>query len=332
MPPLSADDRCIAPAVSELLTPYCFGDATDSQRLAFELHLVECDACWREFQRLDSAVGALRSDMTFAHTLTVSEISGLLGLSARLEQAFGGHLSHAVVASAICAGLYAVPVLVEVAYQWEQFRPTAVVAAPLVFLWGFGTTLLALGLQARAVRAGAPAFNRALLTMMAAAIVLCAALLPALPAGPTVEATFQTYPTQLGYVKSVFYAWLTIPVFVLWPYHFVLTAQRDLADGRHKQLMALLEDDRGAVPPRGALFPRLWLLVVALTGLLIFNWVGVSHLFEHLLPSPHRGFFMALVLTRVSLWLALPIACVVWYARCLNELKREAVSVIAFTA
>ena len=44
------------------MTDYCFGDLTDEdKRRAFEAHILDCDACWEEVQRLDAAVKALQS-------------------------------------------------------------------------------------------------------------------------------------------------------------------------------------------------------------------------------------------------------------------------------
>ncbi len=54
--------KCTDPELSKLMTDYCFGDLTDEdKRRAFEAHILDCDACWEEVQRLDAAVKALQS-------------------------------------------------------------------------------------------------------------------------------------------------------------------------------------------------------------------------------------------------------------------------------
>ncbi len=322
---------CSDPAVAELATPYCFGDADEAQRRMFELHLMDCDACWRELQRLDAGVGALRNDMTLTRTLTVPEISGLLGLSAGLGEPFAGHWWHAATASALLGLLFALPVLVEIAWQWDAYGRGALLIAPLVFAWMAGATLASLALIVRAVRQGRGSFPVPLLALLAATAVLCAALAPLAPADRLVEARFETYPVFLGYVKSVAYAWLVGPVFVLWPFHFVVAMQRQLGLGRHQRVMDLLAGDARGVPPPGVRYPRLVALVLYLAALSIYNVVGIAHLFENLKPGPHAGLFMGLVMTRAAIWLLLPGLCLWWYSGCLNELKRECLAVLSFS-
>lgn len=323
-------ERCSDVALAELVTPYCFGDATEAERQAFELHLMECDVCWREMQRLEEAVRLLRSELNLAHALTVKEVAGLFGMSAALDQPFGGHRYHAIFASAIYALLYAIPVFVELAYRWDVYGRVALFVSPLVFLWMFGTTLLALAEGARATRKGDRGFGRALLVMLGATILLCAVIVPLAPRTPLVEASFQTYPVHLAALKSVFYAWWVGPFFVLWPYQFVLALQRELVLGRHRMVQQLLSGDPGAVPPPGMRVPRVRVLGLCLAGMFVFNWIGQSHLFDHLTPGPYANLFMALVMTRAAVWLGLPALCLWWYQGRLDELKREVLAVMSF--
>jgi hypothetical protein len=320
---------CSDAALAELMTPYCFDDATEEQKLAFELHLMDCDVCWAEVQRLQDAVRALRSDMSLAKTLTVREISGLLGMSAALDESFGGHRRHVLLTSTLYALLYALPVFVELAYQWDRYAQIALIVGPLAALWILATTLVALKQTVSAAReARGP--ERPLVIMFAATAVLCAVLLPLAPNVPTVEASFTTYPVNLGYLKSVFYAWCVEPIFMLWPYHFVLVMQRQLQVGRHRLVEALLLGRPEGLPPPGTRYPRLWILSLYLAGLFIFNWLGVSHLFDHLVMRRYTTLFMTLVLLRAGVWLLLPVVCLWWYQHCLTELKREALAVLSF--
>jgi hypothetical protein len=322
---------CSEPAVAELATPYCFGDATEAQRERFELHLMDCDACWRELQRLDAGVGALRNDMSLSRTLTIPEISGLLGLSAGLGEPFAGHRWHAVTSSVLFGLLFALPVLVEIAWQWDNYGRAALIIAPLVFVWMAASTLASLALGVRTVRQGGRgSFAVSMLVLLVATAVLCAALAPLAPADRLVEARFQTYPVFLGYVKSVAYAWLVGPVFVLWPFHFVVTMQRQLVLGRHQSVMDLLAGEPRGVPPPGVRYPRLVALSLYLAGLSVYNVVGVAHLFDNLMAGPHTRLFMSLVMTRAAIWMLLPALCLWWYSGCLNELKRECLAVLSF--
>jgi hypothetical protein len=326
---LDSVPHCSDPVLAELATPYCFGDADEGQRRTFELHLMECDVCWREVQRLDAAVGALRTDMALAHTLTVSEISGLLGLSAGLDRPLAGHLRHALIVSVLWALLLALPVLVEIAWRWDRYGGGALIAAPLVFAWMTGATLAALALGVRGVRRGRAGLAVSVLVMLAATAVVCAALAPFAPVERLVEARFQTYPVFLGYVKAVVHAWLVGPAFVLWPFLFVVVMQRQLVAGRHRAVLRLLKGDPEGVPPPGIRYPRVLPLTLYLATVSLYNWLGMAHLFDNLLAGPHTRLFMGLVMTKSALWLLLPAICLWWYAGCLNELKRECLAVLS---
>jgi hypothetical protein len=323
----SSDSRCVQPELAELATPFCFGEATDAQRDAFELHLMECDACWQAVQRLEQAVGMLRADMTLAHTLTTKDIASVLGMSAALDRPFGGHARHAVTAAVMYALLYALPLLVEVAYAWNLYGRTALIVAPFVFVWMFATTLGALAVCVRDARADVRGFVRPLFLLIGASAVFCAVLVPLAPSAAVTQASFQTWPANLAFLKSTFHAWLVAPVFILWPFHFVLVMQRQLALGRYERVVKLLTRDSYAVPPPGVRYPAVWALGLYFAGLVTYNWLALSHLFDHLAAGPYKNLFMALVLARVAIWLALPVICIWWYQGALDELKRESVVV-----
>ena len=55
----------------------------------------------------------------------------------------------------------------------------------------------------------------------------------------------------------------------------------------------------------------------------VLNYFGVNNLFSALAPGPYKNVFIGLVLVRVSLWLALPLVCLWWFSKSLNELKSE---------
>jgi hypothetical protein len=322
--------ECVDPALGTFATTCCFGDATAAERAAFERHLMECHACRLEVQRLERAIRLLREDSSVTQTLSVQEMSSVLGMSGSLDQPFAGHRRHVLVTSALYALYYAVSVGVEIGYWWDRLGPWALVAAPLAFLWIFASTVGALAVGCRAVRLGRGGFSRAALIMLAATAVLCVAVLPWFPEQPTVQATFQTYPARLGYLKSVFYAWWIAPVFVIWPLAVVTRLQRQLTLGRYQGVLSLLTGDTRALPPRDVRYPPVWALIGYLGVLFVYNWVGTSHLFDHLVPAPDQALFMGLVMLRGGLWLGLPALAIWWYAGSLNEIKRECIAVLSF--
>jgi hypothetical protein len=309
--------------VSEYVVPYCFGDITDAERDAFEQHLLTCASCWEEVERLEATVRILRTEQTLKQALVSPDVLGVFGMSGRLDLPMGGHRGFAVLASVLYALLFAVPVLVEIAYQFDVYGRTALMLAPGVFLWILATTVLALWVDVHHSREFGRGFLRSLGVLLAATASLCLVLAPWFPAESTVAANFQTYTARAGYFKSVVYAWLVFLPFVLWPFHFVVTCQHELRKGHYKALLALLTGQRPAVAPRGTLYPRFVTLALYLVLLSAVSYVGVNHMFENLHPGPYMNLFMGLVMTRVITWLSLGAAALAWYAMMLNELKRE---------
>jgi hypothetical protein len=323
--------ECAEPKQTVFVEPYCFDDLTDEARQGFEAHLLRCAHCWGEVQRLQEHVGLLRSDRRLAATLMTPDVLGVLGMSGALNRPLAGHGRYVLLASTLYALLFAVPVVVEVAYQFDRFGGLALLLAPPVFLYVMITTLAAFWIDVRAVRAGTDGFTRTLAILVVATFGLCLLLLPLLPSAPTVAATFQTYPARLGYLKSVFYAWLVGPLLVFWPFHFVVAMQAQLARGRHAQMLALLNREKTALPPRGTPLIPVWALGWYVAGVFAFNYFGLSHLFDNLRPAPYMSLFMTTVLIRVTAWLLLALVGVVWYANSLTELKRECQAVASLT-
>jgi hypothetical protein len=322
---------CPDPRLSDLITAYCFGDISEPQRARLESHLLQCDLCWQQVQALTRHVGILRTEESLRTTIQSTELIGLLGLSGGLDRRFAGHSRFAILGSAAYACLFAVPVLVELWYEFDRYRTLALVLAPPVFLVIFLASLLALHVDVQATRSDAPSFSRPFVVLAASTVLIFVSLLPFLPRTPTVQAAFSTYPVHLGYLKSVFYAWMVGPMFIFWPFHFVVLLQRELASGRSPSVLTLLSGDPRAVPPRGSLFIPVWMLVSYVGGIFVFNWIGLSRLFEGLQTGPYSNLFMALVLVRVTIWLLVAALGTWWYAGSLTELKREALALQAFS-
>lgn len=324
-PEMPAAASCSEPEVFEALTAYAFGDELNSvTRERVDRHLRICPTCAAELRRLSSAIRVLRHDPHLTPLLPAPDVVSVLGLSGRLEMAFGGHIRFATAAAALFAWLHAVPVVVEVAYEFDRYGSIAVGGGVGAFLWMLGVTLTGLWVTTKDIQVGGAGVTKGLTVWLAGTALLCAVLWQIFPAEPTVLASFGTWPSNLGYLKSVFYAWLVGPVFLLWPFQFVLSMQRELARGRHQGIVRLLSGDKGAIPPRGTLQPPLWALAVLWSGLFVFNYIGVNHLFSALQPDPHANLFRALVLLRSGAWMVLPAVCLIWYAHLRTELRRQA--------
>jgi hypothetical protein len=322
--------RCVDPPLGELRLPYAFGDLEDSWVPAFEVHLLACHACWQEVEALRPAVRVLRTDSRLLSTATSTAIAGLMGLSAALYRPQAGHLPHVVVCAVLYGAMFAVPVLVEVAYQWGAHGGLAVRVAPIVLLAMTLFTLLASRQAVSAARRGHYGAGPSLTWLIGGAVAVAASVAVVLPATPTVTAAFTTYPAHLGYLKSVFYAHLVGPPFLVWPLTFVTAMQGELQRGRHQQVLWLIDGDARAVPPRGVHRLTVRGLLVYLGLLCVFHLAGMSHLFDNLVEGRYRTLFMALVMLRIGVSLMLPCVSLWWYATSLDDLRRECVAVLSF--
>lgn len=323
--PVCADAR------RDFVTAYCFGDLGAAERESFERHLLDCEACWGEVRRLEPAVAVLRSEKDLGEGLRGYDMSVLLGISSRLTLPFGGHLWHVVVACALYALLHAAALILEVTYQLDRYRPTIWWVSFGVFVWVFITSATGLGLDWKfAARPKASKLTYfSVPAFIVSSLLLYAALRLYLPDSPITEAEFQTYPAHAAYLKDIGYFLPLGIVFLVLPYHFVLSMQRELSAGRHRLGLALLSGEKWSVTPRGAIYPRVWWLGLLLFGALVVSLTLTTHLFDNLMPGGHRNVFVQLVLWRMVLYFSLGLECLFWYYRSLNELKRECIGVIA---
>jgi hypothetical protein len=323
---------CRRPDLNRSVTAYCFGEATASDREDFEAHLLECDFCWAEVQRLGRAVRLLRSDRQLTRSVFTVQIATCLGISGKLRRPLGGHWIHVVVASALYALLFAVALPLEVAYQFDRYGRQAVEVSFVLFAWVFLTTVLAVFVDWRAVISGVrTGLLYSIGCAFASALVLYLAVHPFLPAKPITEATFQTYTAQSAYLKSVFYYLPYAFVFVFTPFHFVLAMQSEFAAGRHGLGFGLLTGSRPAVPPRGAIFLRLWVLGGLLLLGTIASIIMAAHLLDNLKQGAYTNLFVHILQLRWGLYMGLGIEALVWYYFALTELKREALAIDAIS-
>lgn len=105
--------------------------------------------------------------------------------------------------------------------------------------------------------------------------------------------------------------------------------QHELWSNRIDRVLRLLTSDPTRVTPRGTLFVRP--LLAAAIFLLFATWwmIENAHLLENLEPGPYLALFMALGISRMMIVLITLFAVLIWYARTLNELKREAIAISA---
>lgn len=317
------DVRCSWSGREDSVTPYCFGDLSEEDRYRFEAHLLDCPACWREVQRLDSVIRAIRMDRSLTRQFD-PEIVSLVGSSSQVPRAFFGHKAHCLTASALYALALAVSVFMEIAYAYSEFGPFAWAMAPLVLVWGFLTTLGALAADAKMTRSGRkPGLLVAIAILVAAAVANYEAVGTQLPDYAITQASFQTWTAQAAYLKGIVYCGVFTALFLLVPFHFVVAMQCESSAGRHRVVHQTLTGGTFGIPPRGAPYLGVWLL----GGLLILgaasSVVSTAHLLEALKPAAYSNLFIETIVVRWLLFLFLGIECCWWYYSALNELKRE---------
>lgn len=235
---------------------------------------------------------------------------------------FAGHTRQAIAGSALYAALYAVALLVEVAYEFDVYGIAALKIVPFVFAWMFGTSFFGLHtIRRRASENKTNGLTFALLIFVLAAIVLYFALGLFLPSHPITQADFQTYTAHGAYLKSVaYFLFIAIP-FLIIPFHFVHVLQNEARAGESRMVGRLLSGGRRASIPTGAIYLRVWWLGLLLIVLALLSPALMSHLFENLKPAPYMNLFIQLVEWRVLLYLGLATECLLWYYSSLNAIK-----------
>lgn len=316
-------------ALKELLTPYCFGEASEADRLAFEVHLLDCDECWNEVQRLDAAIQTLRSERGLFFKFITPSALGLFGLSGRVRALLGGHFWYVLLSCFLYSLLYAISLIFEVVEFDQLNAATWLTAAAVVLPWMFGTSLSALYVDWKFTTQGkTSALGAAMSIFVIGAALLLVFTSFFFPGQPPGNLDSAAYPPEIAYIKDALHYLPYALAFLLLPFHLIVALQEELRNGRHRAVFALLTNDRAGVTPRGAVFPRVWLLSAILAALGLLSVVLTNTLFDHLVHGPRASFFMLLIQIQNFLYFVLGVVCLIWYSRSLDELKRECLAVL----
>jgi DNA-binding winged helix-turn-helix (wHTH) protein len=239
----------------------------------------------------------------------------------------GGHTSYAVITCAIYAGLFSTGLLIQVAYQFDDYERKGLVIALFVFLLVFVSSVTAFTLDWRRTVLGRDSGLglQCLVFMISGAAAFGTGCL-LLPGSQVVQANFQTYTAQAAYLKDTCYFLALALFYLIIPFHFILSMQREVREGRHRESLSLLSADKLSVPPRGTIYPKLWVLLLLLVGLFSTAIVATTRLFSNLTPGTHVNLYMHLVLVRWMLYFGLAILALAWYHRELNDIKRKCVA------
>jgi hypothetical protein len=318
--------RCLDPHLGKAVPALCFGDLDDAQREAVTVHVMSCDVCWQEVQRLEAAVRAVRFDPLLPDLPFTAEAVSSVKFSGQIEQAFAGHVGFALMAAAFYAALYVASVWTELGYAFDRFGWLVLMLTPVVFTWISAATLTALWVSWRVTRSGGRrGLELSVLALTVALGALLGGLFFALPHTPTIVATFATRSAFDGYVKNVaMYFVILALAFVLLPFHVVVALTRELNDGRVTNTLALLSHDAQAFHPRGVWFVRPKMLGVLLLLAAAVGYSGTNYMLDALQPSAYSNLFTRALYFRVGLWFVVAGTGLAWYARRLQDLKQIA--------
>ena len=322
---------CADPRLHEALTSYCFGDSDEAEFERVQEHLLACDVCWREVQALEASVRALKHDPNMVPPNVTPEVIGLFGLSGQIHAPLAGHHRFVAFMAVLYGLLFADSLLTEVAYAFDRYGLLGLRLAPLVFLVVAVVLASAFTLDWRLTGAGRrDGLGKSALTLALGIGLGLAILVFWLPGEAVVRATFQTRTVVSAYLKNAIYYFLPLGLLLVLPtFHTVVALQRELVAGRHARVLALLSGDRDAVPPPGMLFvrPRTFAGLVGIGA----AWAVLSshYLLDHVLPGPYAGLYSMLLEGQLGIFFTLGVGSLVWYARCLTDLKRECLAVRA---
>jgi DNA-binding winged helix-turn-helix (wHTH) protein len=224
------------------------------------------------------------------------------------------HRVHVVFASLLYALLYAVAVVIETAYGFDRYGRTALSLTLPIFSWIGGTTLLGFWVESRLLASGRRGGAVVATSVMAsAAASLLIALQWFLPASPITLFAFQGFTAHAAYLKDASYFYVLGIIFLLLPYHYVVSLESEIRVGRRGSVGELLGRRMRSDPRHLAVYFRPSLLLVLLVGAGIWSQVSIAHIFENLRPSVYMGLYMNLVQIGRLLAFVLGLECLAWY-------------------
>jgi Putative zinc-finger len=317
--------------LGKTLTSYCFGTLSDRDQEAVEEHLMACDVCWDEFQRLDAAVRTLRLDRAVGPASPPAEAISLLGLTGRLNRPFAGHKAFVVVAAILFAVVWTLGVWCELGYAYDRFGGLAWALSVPVSIWVVGSLLIALLFDVKATRIGATTgLLQSTTIMLLASGLLVSIVMFVMPTERTILASIETRTASSGYLKDVGFLFLPLLLFILPSFHAVIALQHELNAGRAHQVLTILSGGPERILPRGMLFLSTRALTMALAVYGTVRLVGTNYMLDALTPGRYAQLFTIVAYLNTGVSLVLATAALVWYAANLNELKREASALTRF--
>jgi DNA-binding winged helix-turn-helix (wHTH) protein len=207
------------------------------------------------------------------------------------------HLGHVSFVCTAYAALFALGVIVEIAYDYGRYGLASLYAAAVAWIWMCGTTGTCFYASSPAALRGNGGRNVAIGILAASVGLLVAATHGILPTTTVTLLSYQGHTASAAYLKNVIYFYALGVTFIMLPYHVVIT----------------IEERAVNAVPADAPFPKPGLLFGLLIGAGIWSLLSVARIFEHLRPGPYMSLYMSLLQIERLLGFAVATECLIWY-------------------
>ena len=146
------------------------------------------------------------------------------------------HGLHVLASCALYAALFAEAVFLEIAYEFDRYGRSAFIVAPVIFGWILFSSIAGLVIDRKRVyQTKRDGLTITILIFFTAAGLLFAGLTWFLPNEQVTQAAFQTYPAQAAYLKDLAYFLVLALLFLIIPFHFVTTMEREMKEAAGKK-------------------------------------------------------------------------------------------------
>lgn len=227
-------------------------------------------------------------------------------------------LIHVLVSSSLYAALYAVAIILEVAYEFARFGHSALKFAFVAFFWILLTSSTALIIDSKLTDKGKRAAQMwSIGALLISALLLFVGASRFLPSTPISKLNFQSYSAQAAYLKDMVYFVVLAVFFISFPFHNVVRLGHEINKGRAAEILQTFSE---RLSGRNA-YVRVWALTAFLIMLALASLAMTAHLLDNLKTGPHMNLFTQLVYLRGILYFGLGIECLLWYYHELQKLE-----------
>jgi DNA-binding winged helix-turn-helix (wHTH) protein len=232
------------------------------------------------------------------------------------------HALHIFVSCGLYTALYAVAVVLEVAYEFERFRNSALKTSAMVFAWIFLTSVAALRIDRKlTLRHRKAALLTTIMIFFVAAAAVFVWLTRVLPNEAVTMASFQTYPAQAAYLKDEVYFLVLALLYMIFPFHFISAMENEVRLGNVEAVNSTISPWGTESRRLSVIYPRFWALALLLIFFGVMSIIMTTHLLDNLTQHENQNLFTILVYVRGVLYFGLGIECLAWYRRSLNEIR-----------